>query len=202
VNTFTFGAARSWVLRLFGRHPLVRVSDRIEAFATALAVLVAVLAVPVVAAIGTSVHDSRARFYAEQMSSRHQVTATAVEDSAMLVRSNTVSFVVRARWNASGANHVSTIAWPERAKAGDQTNIWVDAHGDNANVPAAPGQAGLDAVGAAVSLWLGIVFAAAAFAFVVRWRLDRVRFAAWDRELRSPVGGDSAGDGGGRPNRP
>lgn len=200
MDNFTFGAARGWALRLFGRHPLVRVSDRIEAFATAFAVVVAVLAIPVVGAVGTSVHDARARVYAEQAATWHQVTATASQDSTAIVRPNTITFVVRARWNASGTNHDSTISWPTSAKAGDRTSIWVDAGGEAVDGPAVPGRAGVDAVGAAVSLWLGIVLAVSGLAFVVRWRLNRARFAAWDRALQASVDGDSADDGG-RPNR-
>jgi hypothetical protein len=44
---------------LFRRNPLLRASDRIEALVVALAVMVSLLAVPVAAAVGTAVHDSR-----------------------------------------------------------------------------------------------------------------------------------------------
>lgn len=199
MRSFTFLAAHGWVRRLIGRNPLVRTSDRIEAVATALAVVIVLLAVPVAAAVGTAVHDSRAHAYAEQAATRHQVTATAVQDSTTIVRPNVIVFVVRARWNADGRYHDSTIDWPTSARAGDQTSLWVDARGEAVEEPAAPGQAGLEAVGAAVSLWLGVALAVAVLAFALRWRLDLARFAAWDRALRSPVDGDSAD--GGRPNR-
>lgn len=197
----TFGVGRSWVVRLIGRHPLVRPSDRAEALSMLLAVVVAVLAIPMAGAVGTSVHEARAKFYSEQAASRHAVTATAMEDTAAVVQPDSVTFDVRARWNAFGTNHVETISWPIRAKAGDRETIWVDADGRHAPDPAAPGRAGLDAIGAAVSLWLGVAAAMATFAYAVRCRLERARFAAWDRELRSPTDGDSADDGRGRRNR-
>jgi hypothetical protein len=201
MQTFTFGVGRSWVVRLIGRHPLVRPSDRAEALSMLLAVVVAVLAIPVAGAVGTTVHDARAKFYAEQAASRHTVTATAMEDTAAVVRPESVSFDVRARWNASGTNHIDTISWPKRAKTGDQETIWIDADGRHVEDPPAAGRAGLDAIGAAVALWLGVAAAMAAFAYAVRCRLDRARFAAWDRELRSPTDGDSADDDRGRTNR-
>lgn len=197
----TFGVYRSWVVRLIGRHPLVRRSDRAEARSVLLAVVLALLAIPVAAAVGTSVHDARAKFYAEQAASRHTVTATAMEDTTTVVRPDAVSFDVRARWNAAGANHIDTISWPKRAKAGDQEAIWVDAHGRQADDPAAPGRAGLDAIGAAVSLWLVVVAALVTFTYALRSRLDRARFAAWDRVLQSPADGDSADDDRRRRNR-
>jgi hypothetical protein len=197
----TFGVGRSWVVRLIGRHPLVRRSDRAEALSMLLAIVVAVLAIPVAGAVGTSVHDVRAKFYAEQAASRHTVTATALEDTTAVVRPDSVSFDVRARWNAFGTNHIDTISWPTRAKTGDQATIWVDTSGRHTPDPAAPGRAGLDAIGAAVTLWLVVAAAMAALAYAVRCRLDRARFAAWDRELRSPTGGDSADDDRGRTNR-
>jgi hypothetical protein len=197
----TFGVCRSWVVRLIGRHPLVRRSDRAEARCMLFAVVVAVLAIPVACAVGTTVHDVRAQFYAEQAASRHTVTATAMEDTNAVVRPDAVSFDVRARWNAAGANHIETITWPKRAKAGDQEAIWVDAHGRQAPDPAAPGRAGLDAVGAAVSLWLVVAAAMVTFVYALRSRLDKARFAAWDRVLHSPTDGDSADDDRGRRNR-
>ena len=50
---------------LFRRNPLLRASDRIEALVVALAVMVSLLAVPVAAAVGTAVHDSRGDVYAQ-----------------------------------------------------------------------------------------------------------------------------------------
>jgi hypothetical protein len=179
----------------------VRPSDRAEARFVLLAIVVAVLAIPLAGAVGTSVHDVRAKFYAEQAAARHTVTATAMEDTTTVVRPDSVSFDVRARWNAAGANHIDTITWPKRAKAGDREAIWVDAHGRQAPDPASPGRAGLDATGAAVSMWLVVVAAMVTFVYALRCRLDRIRFAAWDRVLQSPADGDSADDDRRRRNR-
>ncbi len=56
---------RATLLRLLGRDPLVRTTDRIEALVSVLTVVVTLLAAPIAAAIGTQVYDSRRDIYAE-----------------------------------------------------------------------------------------------------------------------------------------
>ena len=80
MQTFTIGLGRHWWVRLLGRNPLVRSSDRIEVMVLSLAVLLTVVAVPIAGAIGTFVYDAHTRVYAEEAQTRHQVTATAIED--------------------------------------------------------------------------------------------------------------------------
>ena len=52
---------------LLGGNPLVRTTDRVEALVMVLTVVVSLLAVPIAAAAGTAVHDSRRLVYAEQV---------------------------------------------------------------------------------------------------------------------------------------
>ena len=67
MDTFTVRLPR-WpiLLRLLGRDPLVRTTDRIEALVLVLAVVVSLLAAPIAAAVGTAVYDSSRHVYAEQ----------------------------------------------------------------------------------------------------------------------------------------
>lgn len=58
LESFTVRLPRWPIFGLFRRNPLIRASDRIEALAMAVAVMVSLLAVPVAAAVGTAVHDS------------------------------------------------------------------------------------------------------------------------------------------------
>jgi hypothetical protein len=74
--TSTLGLPRWPIVQVFGRNPLVRTSDRVEALVLVLAVVESLLAVPIGAPIGTAVHDSIRHLYAEQAQSRHPVTAT------------------------------------------------------------------------------------------------------------------------------
>ena len=89
MQTFTIGLGHRWWTLVFGRNPLVRPSDRIEFLVLSFAVLVTVVAIPVAAAIGTSVHDARAWVYAEEALTRHQVTATATERGVIVVQPRT-----------------------------------------------------------------------------------------------------------------
>ena len=57
--TFTVRLQRWRFVQPFGRHPLVRASDRVEALVLVLAVVVSLLAAPIAAAVGTAVYDSR-----------------------------------------------------------------------------------------------------------------------------------------------
>ena len=85
MDTFTVRLPRwPFVQWLFGRNPLIRLSDRVEALVLVFAVVVSVLAAPMAAAVGTAVYDSRSTFYAEQAQNRRTVTATVIDDSAAL----------------------------------------------------------------------------------------------------------------------
>ena len=78
MDTFTIGFPR-WLAVLFGRNPLIRLSDRLEVLALVLVVVVSLLSMPIGAAVGTAVYDSRSRVYAEQAKTRTTVTATVID---------------------------------------------------------------------------------------------------------------------------
>ena len=110
MDTFTLRLPR-WpiLLRLLGRDPLVRTTDRIEALVFMLAVVVSLLAAPITAAVGTAVYDSSRHIYAEQAHTRHTVNATVtdVPASQQIVRTGTTT--VSARWTAAGTEHTGTV---------------------------------------------------------------------------------------------
>ena len=90
MDTFTVRSPRWLVVRLFGRNPLIRISDRIEALVLVLTVVVSLLAAPIAAAVGTAVHDSRSHLYAEQAQTRRTVTATVIDSPAEATQSRCV----------------------------------------------------------------------------------------------------------------
>lgn len=188
MQTFTIGLGRLWWIRAFGRNPLVRRSDRIEAAVFMLAVLIVVITTPVAGAIGTSVHDAHARLYAEEAHHRHQVIATAIEDGAVVPHPNTVLFTVRAKWSAAGHDHSGIVAWADQARAGEQRDIWVNDQGEQVGPPSPLSRAVDDAVAIAVLVWVGVAAAAAGSVYVVRRWLDRRRYLQWDREINACAG--------------
>ncbi len=185
MQTFTIGLGRGWWVRLLGRNPLVRSSDRIEVMVLSLAVLLTVVAVPVAGAIGTFVYDAHARVYAEEAQIRHQVTATAIEDGTVVMQPTSLSFTARATWSAAGRDHSDIVMWSDQVKAGDQQSIWVNADGAKVGPPSSSSDAAADAVAIAINVWLGVAAASAGLVYVVRRGLDHRRYAQWDRELNA-----------------
>jgi len=183
VQTFTIRLRCPWWVHALGRNPLVRRSDRVEAIAFVIAVIVAVVAIPVAGAIGTSVHDAHSRTHAEQMHMRHQVVATAVASGHLVTRVQDLTFTAEAAWADSGRVHRGVIPWSDWANVGDQQSIWVNDRGENVGPPSSPSRANGEAIGVALSVWVGLTEAAAAFVYLVRRWLNHARFAQWDREL-------------------
>ena len=196
METFTFGWKRTWWTRVAGRNRLVRPVVRIEALVSALAVFSMIMMAPVAAAIGTSVHEVRSQFYAGQADTRHQVTATAVGDAAVVTTPSAVKFIVPARWDAAGRRHEERIEWSDMAKAGENLAIWVDDRGERVDPPAPPSRADAEAIGAAAVVWLGFSCITGAGLTVLHRYFDRRRYADWDRQMRAEVGDD--GDRRGR----
>ena len=194
METFTIGLGHRWWVHVFGRSPLVRRSDRIAALVLVFAVMLTVLAVPIAGAIGTLVHDARARMYAEEAQTRHEVVATATEDGTIVPQLRNLAFAAEAAWTDSGIAHSGTVAWPGLAKVGDQQHIWVNNKGEVVGQPSSPSRADRDAVAVALAVWLGVAGASAALVCLVRRGLDQRRYAEWDREI------DECHDNNGRRN--
>lgn len=190
MQTFTLGLG-SWMRCLVGKNPLVRGSDRVEAMAVLVAVLVSLLSVPVVGAVATATNDSLTRHYAVERATRHQVTATVTEDSLLAPLSYERPFLTPVRWTFDGAERTAKIR-THRMRAGAQTSIWVDAKGEPTSAPLPDDAAATEAVVTGFGLWFAAVGVSSAAFTVLRLRLNRSRAAAWDRALEDLV------DNGGR----
>ena len=167
-----------------GRNDLLRLSDRVESIATVFAILIAVLAIPVAAAIGTTVHERRSAAHAEYVASIHQTEATAVVDGRPIAAEHyRVIFSTQLRWNAAGRNHSATVDWPQRVRAGDHVMLWVNEFGELTDAPESVDHAARDGIAMAAVLWFTVIGLSAAALQLLRWRLDVVRFARWDRAL-------------------
>ena len=129
LEPFTVRLPQWPIFGLFRRNPLLRASDRIEAMAMVVAVVVSLLAIPIAAAVGTAVHDSRRDIYSEQHHTRHLVTATITEDTAAQNISRTNTATMAACWSAAGAEHTGAVEAQSATKSGDHVAIWVDNNG-------------------------------------------------------------------------
>ena len=199
MDTFTVRLPR-WpiALRLLGRDPLVRTTDRIEALVFVLAVVVSLLAAPIAAAVGTAVYDSSRHIYAEQAHIRHTVAATVtdVPASQQILRTGTTT--VSARWTAVGTEHTGAVKAQSTAKTGDTIEIWVDNNGAQAPAPTPTTRAAAEAAMGALVIWISVAAIAATLFTVTRAVCDRIRFTGWQHDLDSMVGN---GDGHQYPGR-
>ena len=180
-----------WVLRVCGRNPLVRATDRLELLIIAVGIVVALVAAACAGALGTAVHDARSRVYIAQAQTRHIVTARATDDSTIVlaVDDNTATSV-NARCQVNGIEHTGSFNWDGAVKIGDPLRIWVDRNGNRVDAPAPTSQAGVDAVGVAYAAWQTVALAAAALICWGRSRLDRRRDSSWERDIRCLIHDD------------
>jgi hypothetical protein len=186
------------LLRLRGRNPLVRTTDRIEALVFVVVVVVSLLAAPIAAAIGTAVYDTSRRAYAEQAETRHTVAATVTDVGAspQIVRTGTTT--VPARWTAAGAEHTGAVKAQSTTKTGDTVEIWVDNNGAQVPAPSSTSRAAAEAAMGSLVLWICMVAIAATLFTVTRAACDRIRFRQWQHDLDNLVGN---GDGHQYPGR-
>ena len=177
----------SWrLIRAVGRNPLVRMSDRLEAAVLILVFTVSLAAVLVAVAAGDAVHTQCTSAYAEQAQSR-QRTLAAVTHSWYTTQRAGLPIVVSAQWRVGDREHTGTFTWGAPVEVGDTIDIWVNRDGSKVGAPPPAWRADVNAVVIGIVTWLLCVVAAAALFAAVRYWFDRVRYAAWDREISSLV---------------
>ena len=183
MQTCTFAWWRWRLTHAIGRNPLVRTSDRVEAFLMALAVAASLVAASVAGGIAAAVHEDRGRAYAAQVADREQIVATATADSVVLPRTDVT--VVEARWQYGGVQHADRFQWDEPVRAGQDIEIWVHPSGRQA-APLGPWwRAGVEAAVVALAFWSTATLTAVLVVALTRPWLRRRRYAAWDREIAS-----------------
>lgn len=186
MQSFTVPLPGWLAARLFGRNPLIRGSDRVEALMLVLAVAVSLLAVPIGATVATAVHESRSRLYTQQAQVRRQVTATAIGDSHPRGDLESPTVTVPARWVVDGTEHTGDVAAPINIKNGAAVTIWIDDKGSPVGPPV---RNAVDAaVAFAVATWCVVSLSAAGLFGVTRVALDRARYARWQRDFDRLVG--------------
>ncbi|OIN78938.1 Rv1733c family protein [Mycobacterium malmoense] len=191
METFTLDP-RCWrVARIFGRNPLLRPADRIEALVVLIAVVASLVAIPVAGVVGAVAYGARERLCAQEARDRHVVTAT-VADTRL---DDSGTRMVQATWPATAGERTGTLRLTASVKAGERIQIWVDTDANPASPPTPAWRAVIDAVGMVAVTLLIVGVGMAALVAAVRSRLDRARDAQWEREIRCLA------DDGGRTNR-
>ncbi len=189
MDTFTLDPRCWWIGRIFGRNPLLRRADRIEALVMLGALVAALVAIPVVGVVGVAVYSARDSRYAQEAHERYAVVATIIGIDG----SDTT--VAQARWPVVVGERTGKIPLTTAAKVGDRIEIWVDKDGNPVAAPTPTSRAVLDAVAAGEAVLLLVAVGMTSLVTGVRSRLDQARDAQWEYEL-----GRWQGDGG-RTNR-
>lgn len=177
-----------WLSWALGHNPLVRRSDRMEAAFIALVAAVLVLFIPVACAVGTTVHETQARYLADYQGTHRQVSAEVIEQNVGPAELYTPGALVRVQWTHLGRTRSDVMFAQDKPKVGDALTIWVDDRGDRTPPPPDPAVPMLTAVTAAASLWLGAAAVAGALLTAQRMWLNRRRYAGWESEYRTLVG--------------
>lgn len=193
----TMTPIRWWAKCAFGRDPLLRGADRMQAWGLVVGFVAIIAAIVPATSLGQLGYAERAQTIASEAATRHQVPAIALSDSTadptQVESATSASFVAHVRWTAQNAAHEDYSKVEQPVRAGQQVRIWLDDAGKVTTPPQTDADARVDAMGTAAILWLGfaamIVIAMAMF----RTALGRARDRRWDRGLQALVdGGGSA----------
>jgi hypothetical protein len=186
MEEYTWSAQQFRLVRCVGRHPLVRNSDRLEAWVVLIAALVAVLTVPFAAAIGTATHDQQVQVSVRQAAERHTVAVTATADSALEAQAaGVMRFGTPVHWSVGSTEHTGCLEGADRLRPGDQATLWVNNFGEQVGPPLSREQATMMAIATAALAWLVVVAVLYTVVRAVRWHLDRIRYAEWTREWQT-----------------
>lgn len=121
-----------------GRNPLRRPSDRLETVLLWCALLVALLMIPVGAAVGTGVHDALDASAARQRASLSETQARTLESTERMFPSSPGDMLSRARVSyvdQQGMQREGTASVVIGTKAGVEVTIWLDRSGNIATAP-------------------------------------------------------------------
>ncbi|MFJ3945787.1 MULTISPECIES: Rv1733c family protein [Streptomyces] len=173
-------------------NPLRRTTDLVEAWAALAALVLILVAAPLIgAAVGATAQDALQRTVREQRHARHEVVATVVRrldhhrldpDPETATARDARSHVL-ANWRGPDgtARHGAVLTGLEQPRPGKHFTVWTDAHGRPVPRP-------LDSVTATTHAVLAGFGSTAAVAGLVEggrrllvWRLVRRRYARLDR---------------------
>ena len=184
-------AARSvpprWRSRL-RRNEMRRSTDWVQAALFTVVVIAAAVLLPIALAIGSETYANQSRVSAEQRQTRYAATATLTQDAPPVGHGThgeaiTGPAYVPARWIlADGTERTGKVLADNGTKAGGPVRIWLDENGNPTVAPITDGQAALTGIGLAAGIWVFAVAGLCGLYLLVRFGLNRHRFATWERE--------------------
>lgn len=173
-----------------GRNELATAGDRLEGAALALAVVVALLAVPFAGAGGSELHARQRAQATSERETHRPVEAVLVQDAPPAVEVDDRGTVlettpVPATWaGPEGQVLTGDVQAHFGALAGTTVRIWIDGRGGVTPPPLSPAGAAVNAAGLALLVWSGSTGAAALLYLLIRFAHTRMRRRRWELEWR------------------
>lgn len=169
----------------FGRNPMRRRIDRVEAVVVLVALVIALAVLPVALAVGHAVQARGLAASAAEMAGGHQVAAVLTETAPTGTdASGVVSPVLTAgRWRLpDGSVHTGLVWAPAGVAAGATVPVWLDSAGRPATEPITPNQAYWRGVLSVLGTMLTTIAVLVALLSALRWLCNRRRYRMWTRE--------------------
>jgi len=179
------------------RNPMARYSDRLEGALVISAVLLALIGIPVAAAVGSEAAARGIERAHKEMNTRHPSVAVTLLEAPhpALVAGAELGFpsqeAVLARWvGPDGTQHLGNVHVPPGTPVGAEVPIWVDEAGNHVTAPFGWGAAISSGLEAGLSTWLGILALSTGPYWLTHIALNRLRYSQWAREWEH-IGRDS-----------
>ncbi|MFI6871773.1 hypothetical protein [Nocardia sp. NPDC050406] len=189
---------RLWRVQPWNPNPLMRASDRWESLVWLLAVLAALVAIPIAGAVGTASYTGAAARIAAADADKTRVTATVTGAPETVVSAHNgvrlERFPATVRFEHDGRTETVDVDLATPAVAGSTTQLWITADGKPTTPPARAGTAAAEGVGTGLAILVETWCAAAALVWITHALLTSRRNAKWDREWRgmnSHIGRDT-----------
>ena len=163
-----------------GANPLVRRSDRAEAWLWAWVFGALIVVSMAAGAVGSAWFDVGRAARGEQVTERHLVTARVVETGVRVDRWRARVWAV---WEDAGSRHVQDVEWTGPADAGDTVSIWVGIDGRYTGPPDTMEQLTVEAFVAGTAVWTIVVAAWTVVALGVQGVIDVERRQTWESRL-------------------
>jgi hypothetical protein len=172
-----------------GQGPMHRRWDRVAAVVAFLALLVALVAVPVAVRIGLDTHDTRLQAAVEQAEYGYRTGAVLQEDAGLTAMpggpggSIAGPVTAPALWRTpSGEQREGRILVDSTLRAGDTVTVWLNADGNIIPPPATSSEITAAAVFAGIQALVLIELAVLAALWLVRRLIGWARLSSWEAE--------------------
>jgi hypothetical protein len=186
----SFGWHLMWLVHALRpkRNPLRRTRDRVAALMVLLLLLTGLMAVPVVACVGSVIHEAQAKEAATAAASTRPVNAVLTENATIQSQARDSTYPTSqpradVRWtDPEGRVRVTNVEVAADATTGQSMPLWVDGAGRVVSSPATPSQLRLNVIIVSLLLLSGVEVACAGLIVGVSRLSMACAKPLWERE--------------------